>query len=107
LHDWLKRQATINLVALPVDPIVSDQTTLDSLKALYNKWTWAIDFCFAQVKEGYIIEFSIEYSDSLSEAGRTFEEGIRKRMLEEIPLWIKMLLVEKTIMCMEPNRMVK
>jgi hypothetical protein len=59
------------------------------------------------VKEGYIVEFSIEYSDSFSEAERKFEEGPRKWMLEEIPLWIKMLFVEKIMMCMEPDRMVE
>jgi hypothetical protein len=94
-------------VALPVEPIVWDQAKLDSLKVLDNKWTRAIDFWFTRVKEGYIIEFSIEYSDSFSEAERKFEEGPRKWMLEEIPLWIKMLFVERRMMCMEPDRMVE
>jgi hypothetical protein len=57
------------------------------------------------VKEGYIIEFTIEYSDSLSEAKRNFEEGPRKKMLEENPLWIKMLFVERRMIHMDPNRM--
>jgi hypothetical protein len=74
---------------------------------LDNKWTWDIDFWFSQVKEGYIIEFSIEYSDSFSVAERTFEEGPRKQMLEEIPLWIKMLFVERRMMHMDLNRMVE
>jgi hypothetical protein len=66
-----------------------------------------VDFWFDQVKEGYIIEFSIEYNDSFSEAERKFVVGPRKRLLEEIPLWIKMLFVEKGLMCMEPDRMVE
>ena len=57
------------------------------------------------MKEGYILEFSIEYTNSFSEAERKFVEGSIKCMLEEIPLWIKMLFVEKKMMCMEPDRM--
>jgi hypothetical protein len=45
------------------------------MKALDNKWALAIDFWFVRVKEGYIIEFPIEYSDSFSEAERKFVEG--------------------------------
>jgi hypothetical protein len=47
----------------------------------------------------------VEYIDSFSEAERKFMEGPRKRLLEEIPLWIKMLFMEKGLMCMEPDRM--
>jgi hypothetical protein len=59
------------------------------------------------VKEGYIIEFVVEYNDSFSEDERKFVEGPRKRILEEISLWIKMLFMEKGLMCMEPDRMVE
>jgi hypothetical protein len=48
-----------NSTVLPSKLIVWDQAKIDSLKALDNKWTRAIDFWFAQVKEGYIVEFSI------------------------------------------------
>jgi hypothetical protein len=41
---------------------------------------------FTRVKEGYIIEFVVEYTDSFSEDERNFMEGPRKQMLEEIPL---------------------
>jgi hypothetical protein len=77
------------------------------MKALDNKWAQAIDFWFARVKEGHIIDFFVEYTDSFSEAERKFSEGPRKRLLEEIPLWIKMLFVEKGLMCMEINMMAK
>jgi hypothetical protein len=89
----------------PLEPVVWDQAKLEELKVLDNKWTWAIEFWFARVKEGYIVEFTMEYTDSFSEAERKFAEGLRKWMLEEIPLWIKMLFVEKGMMCMEPDRM--
>jgi hypothetical protein len=80
---------------------------IDRMKALDNKWTRAIDFWFSRVKEGYIIEFVVEYTDSFSEAERKFMEGPRRRLLEEIPLWIKMLFMEKGLMRMEPDRMVE
>jgi hypothetical protein len=38
------------------------------------------------VKERYIIDFVIEYSDYFSEDENKFEEGLRMRMLEEITL---------------------
>jgi hypothetical protein len=57
------------------------------------------------VKEGYIIEFVVEYNDSFNEAKRKFEEGPRKQMLEEIPLWIKMLFVERRMIRMDSDRM--
>jgi hypothetical protein len=89
-----------------LQPIVWDQATLDSLKVLNNKWTRAIDFWFARVREGYIIEFVVEYNDSFSEAKIKFEEGPRKRMLEDILLWIKIFFVERSMMRMDPGRMV-
>jgi len=45
----------------------------------------------------------MEYTDSFSEAERNFGKVLRKRMLQEIPLWIKKLFIEKEIMCMEPD----
>jgi hypothetical protein len=63
---------------LPLEPIVWDQAKLDILKVLDKRWTQDIDFWFSQVKGGYIVEFTIEYSDSFSDAERNFEEGPRK-----------------------------
>jgi hypothetical protein len=50
-------------------------------------------------------DFFIEYSDSFSEDERKFEEGPRKRMLEEITLWINMFFMEGRMMRMDPDRM--
>jgi hypothetical protein len=49
----------------------------------------------------------VEYTNSFSEVERKFAEGPRKKMLEDIPLWIKMLFVEKGMMRMELDRMVE
>jgi hypothetical protein len=86
LYEWMKRKIATNSALWPLDPLVWDQVILYRLKALDNKWNKAIDLLFTQVKEGYIIEFPMEYSDSFSEAERKFAKGMRKQMLEEIPL---------------------
>jgi len=52
-------QLSINLGQL--FDMVCDQMMVDRLKALENKWARAIDFQFAWVKEGYIIEFVVDY----------------------------------------------
>jgi hypothetical protein len=105
LYEWLKRKTTINTTLGVQEPLVWDQTIINRLKYMDNKWAREIKFWFNQVKEGYIIEFTIEYNDSFSEDERKFVKGPRKRLLEEIPMWIKMLFVEKGLMHMEPDRM--
>jgi hypothetical protein len=50
------------------------------------------------VKVDYVIEFFVEYSDSFNEVERKFIEGHQKTILEEIPLWIKMVFVNKGVM---------
>jgi hypothetical protein len=54
------------------------------------------------VKEGYIVEFSIECSEYFNNVERKFVFDPRRRLLEEIPLWVKMLFIEKGIMHMDP-----
>jgi hypothetical protein len=80
LHEWLKRKEKVNPTVLPLESIVWDQSNIDILKEMDYKWMRDIDFWFSRVKEGYIIEFSIEYSDYFREAERKFEEGPRKWM---------------------------
>jgi hypothetical protein len=45
--------------------------------------------------EGYIIEFSIENHQYFSKEESLFKEGSHGIFLQEIPLWIKILLVEE------------
>jgi hypothetical protein len=86
--------------------MIWDQGKIEILKVLDNKWTRAIDFGF-RVKEGYIIEFFVDYNNSFSKTERKFTEGLRKWILEEIPLWIKMLFMKKGLFHMEIDRMVE
>jgi hypothetical protein len=61
-----------------VSPLVWDHIILDKLKELDNKWAQAIDFWFSLVKEGYIIDFVVEYNDSFSVAKRKFLKVLEK-----------------------------
>jgi hypothetical protein len=54
-----------------------------------------VEFWVKIVLEGYIIKFSIENHQSFSKAEAVFKEGVRGRLLREIPLWLKVLLVEE------------
>jgi hypothetical protein len=38
LYEWLKRKIATNTTLRPQEPLVWDQTTVDRLKALDNKW---------------------------------------------------------------------
>jgi hypothetical protein len=71
------------------------------LEYVDNKWFKSIDFSFDCVKEGYIGEFVIECTRSFNSVEINFAANPRRKLLEEIPLWIKMLLMEKGLMCME------
>jgi hypothetical protein len=72
---------------------------------LDNKWIQTFDLWFFEVEEGYIIKFFMEYTHYFSEAERKFAKVPRKTILEEIPLWIKMLFIEKGLICMELDKM--
>jgi len=105
LYEWLKRKNATNTDLRDQEPSFWDWIMIGRLKTLNNKWTRAIDFWFSWVKEGYIIEIVVKYIDSFSEVERTFVKGPQKRLLEEIPLWINMLFMEKGMMHMDPDRM--
>jgi hypothetical protein len=53
-----------------------------------------MDFWIHTTLEFYIIEFVVENHQYFSKAEVVFHEGARGRLLQEIPLWINILLVE-------------
>jgi hypothetical protein len=71
---------------------VEGLVTLHHLDHLISR---AVDFWVQTVLEGYIIEFSAENHQYFSKEEAIFKEGARGRLLWEIPLWIKVLLVEE------------
>ena len=54
------------------------------------------------MEEGYIIEFSIGYSESYSHVEAIFEEGPIKIFLAYIPFSVKMF-IEKVLVTMNPK----
>jgi hypothetical protein len=63
--------------------------------SLDHQISHVVDFWVQITLEGYIIEFVAENHQALSKAEAIFREGSRGRLLWEIPLWIKVLLVEE------------
>ena len=48
--------------------------------------------------DGYIVEFAAECYQYFSRAEDTFRSGLRGKLLNEIPLWIKALMIDKGLM---------
>jgi len=65
----------------------------------------AVDFLCERVIYGHVVKFDIECNKLFKCVERKIKVGPRKHMLEEIPLWIKMLFVERGLMKMGPDRM--
>ena len=42
------------------ESLVWDQNIINKMKSIDNKWAIVVDSWFDQVKEGYIVDFSIE-----------------------------------------------
>ena len=80
---------------------------LNKLRSVDNRWSRAVDFWFKSIKEGYIVEFTIEYNNSFSVAERKLTKGPRGRYLELLPLWIKKLLCDKGMMSLQSDSMAK
>jgi len=67
LYEWLKRKIDTNTALRPLELVVSDQAIVYRLKSLDKKWNQSIELWFSWLKEGYIIEFVVEYIDPFSE----------------------------------------
>jgi hypothetical protein len=65
----------------------------------------AIDFWVNTTLEGYIIEFAAENHQYFSWAEVDFKKDARGRLLREIPLWIKVFLMEEGMLTISPTEM--
>jgi len=83
-------------------------TSLDLilLQQLYNNLTRAVDFWVKTTMEGYIVEFSAENYQSFSKAEAMFGFKLRGRLMMEVPLWIKMFMVEEGLLPSPKTEMV-
>jgi hypothetical protein len=82
-----------------------DTEKLAALQRLDCPVTRAVDFWVSTMLEGYIIEFAAENHQSFSWAEEIFKKGARGRLLREIPLWIKVFLMEEGMLIMSPTEM--
>jgi hypothetical protein len=65
-----------------------------------------VDFWVNTTLEGYIIEFAAENHQSFSRVGADFKKDARGRLLREIPMWIKVFLMEEGMLTIRPTEMI-
>jgi hypothetical protein len=65
----------------------------------------AVDFWVNTTLEGYIIEFAAENHQYFSWAEEIFKKGAWGRLLREIPLWIKVFLMEEGMITIPSTEM--
>jgi hypothetical protein len=65
-----------------------------------------MDFWVDTTMEGYIIEFTAENHLSFSQEKVIFKKGVQKILIREIPLWIKVFLVEEGMLIVPSIEMV-
>jgi hypothetical protein len=66
----------------------------------------AVDFWVSTTLAGYIIEFAYENHQYFSRVEVYFKKDARGRILIEIPLWIKVFLMEEGMLTMSSTEMV-
>ena len=69
-----------------------------ALHQLDTELTCTVDFWVETTLDGYIVEFAAECYQSFSKAEAIFRSGLRGKLLKEIPLWIKALMVDEGLM---------
>ena len=57
-----------------------------------------VDFWVESTLDGYIVEFAMKCYQYFSRAEDTFRSRLREKLLKEIPLWIKALMVDEGLM---------
>jgi hypothetical protein len=77
------------------EPLVWDQNTINKLKYVDNEWDRVVKLWFDRVKEGYIVEFVIECSESFNNVERKFVIDPRKKTVG------RDLVVDQDVVCRE------
>ena len=72
---------------------------------LDTELTRAVDFWVESTLDGYIVEFATECHQYFSRAEAIFRSGLRGKLLKEIPLWIKALMIDEGLMEFPKSRM--
>ena len=71
---------------------------LVALHQLNTELTRAVNFWVETTLDGYIVEFATDCYQSFSKAEAIFRSGLRWKLLKEISLWIKALMVDEGLM---------
>ena len=63
-----------------------------------NKLTRVFNLWYKCVIEGYALDFVVECHWSLTKALKFVKKGLRGRLIEELLVWIKILIVEGSML---------
>ena len=96
LYDWLSRLNDKHVFKKKQN-IVWTPELIHTMKSVDNAISWAVDFWFEILLEGFITEFVIDQRKSFSEAERYFK-GCHGKYLNSLNLFLKMLLYEKGVL---------
>ena len=72
---------------------------IQQLEKIDNTITRTVDHWVDSVLGGFVTKFSIDQFVSYSEVERIFFKGFRGKSMKTLPLLIKILLCEKSILC--------
>ena len=64
-----------------------------------------MDFWVETTLDGYIVEFATECYQSFLKVEVVFRSRLRGKLLKEIPLWIKALMVDEGLMEFQKSSM--
>ena len=78
---------------------------LAALHRLNIELNHAVDFWVETTLDGYIVEFVAECYQSFLKAEAIFHSGLRKKMLKDISLWIKALMVDEGLVEFQKSSM--
>ena len=67
--------------------------------------TRAVDFWVESTLDEYIVEFAAECCQSFLRTEDIFRSRLRVKLLKEIPLWIKALMVDEGLMVFQKSEM--
>lgn len=106
LYNWLQRFQT--RIPRDISWMINHKWVHGDLVALHRldtELTRMVDFWVETTLDGYIVEFAIECYQSFLKAEAIFHSGLGGKLLKEIPLWIKALMVDEGLMEFQKSSM--
>ena len=103
MHQWLSRLTERKKNFKEDQSPDWDPKRIKLLKNVNNAVSRAVGFWIARTLDSFVTEFTIDTSNSFSEAERKFFKGPRGKYLNSLSFKIKMLLAEKGILLIESD----